>query len=211
MHISKKEIEALDRVKRLKIINAVSGIKSANLIGTINKKAQTNLAIFSSVVHIGSDPALLGFMMRPTADVPRNTYNNIMENELYTINHVQSSFIKNAHYTSAKFEESISEFDRCNLSEEFITDFQAPFVKESTFKMGMKLKESIHIKSNNSILIIGEIEHLILPDDSMVDNDINLEVANSIGISGLNSYYSLKKVASYPYAREKEIPNFETH
>jgi len=206
MIYTKEKIEQLDRITRLKIINSVSGIKPANLIGSINSKGQTNLAIFSSVVHLGSDPALLGFICRPKTSEVGHTFNNIQENGQYTINHIHPGFVKNAHYTSAKFDEEISEFERCDLSEEYIKDFKAPFVKESSFKMGMRFKEAIDIKLNGTILVIGEIEHLILPDTAIVDDDIDLEATTSIGISGLNSYYSLNKIEKYPYVRVNEVP-----
>lgn len=208
MHYTKQDIAQLDHVARLKIVNSVTGIKPANLIGTINNKGLTNLAVFSSVVHLGSNPALLGFVLRPTGEVPRHTYNNIKENDSYTINHIHPEFTKKAHYTSAKFDESTSEFKRCGLTEEFMPDFKAPFVKESTFKIGLHFKEALTIKHNGTILVIGEIEHLILPDTAITDGDIDLEVTNGVGISGLNSYYSLKKIDSYPYVRVKEVPEF---
>lgn len=208
MIYTKEHIEQLDRISRLKIINSVSGIKPANLIGSIDSKGQTNLAIFSSVIHLGSDPALLGFICRPQTSEVGHTYTNIQENSQYTINHIHPEFVKNAHYTSAKFDSNISEFKRCNLSEEYIKDFKAPFVKESSFKIGMRFKEAIDIKLNGTILVIGEIEHLILPDTAIVDEDIDLEATNSIGISGLNSYYSLNKIEKHPFVRVNEVPEF---
>lgn len=208
MIYTKKDIEQLDRITRLKIINSVTGIKPANLIGSIDSKGQTNLAIFSSVVHLGSDPALIGFVSRPQTAEVGHTYRNIQENGVYTINHIHPEFVKNAHYTSAKFDASVSEFERCNLSEETIENFKAPFVKESTFKMGMRFKEALDIKQNGTVLIIGEIEHLIFPDTSLVDDDIDLEAANSVGISGLNSYYSLSKIEKHPFVRVNAVPEF---
>ncbi len=208
MIYTKEQIAQLDRITRLKIINSVTGIKPANLIGTIDAKGRTNLAVFSSVVHLGSDPALIGFISRPrTADVG-HTYRNIQESGQYTINHIHPAFVKKAHYTSGKFDATTSEFERCNLSEEFIKDFKAPFVKESTFKIGVGFKEAMDIKHNGTSLVIGEIEHLILPDKAIVDDDIDLEAANGIGISGLNSYYSLRKIHKYPYVRINEVPEF---
>jgi len=207
MYYSKEDITALDKVSKLKLINAVSGIKPANLIGSVDEQGSTNLAIFSSVVHLGSSPALLGFIVRPTAEVPRHTYNNIINQKYYTINHVHKKITKNAHYTSAKFDAHISEFAACRLAEEYIENFAAPFVKESNFKMGMHFKQAIEIPLNNTILIIGEIEHLILPDNAYVNNEIDLENTEAAGISGLNSYYELKKIEDYPYARVTELPN----
>ncbi|WP_165749307.1 flavin reductase family protein [Cellulophaga sp. Z1A5H] len=210
MKLNKKALENLDRIERIKIINAVSGIKPANLIASIHEDGITNVAIFSSVVHLGSDPALLGFILRPTGEVPRNTYDNILANKSYTINHIHPEFTKKAHYTSAKFDASISEFERCGLTEEYIETCKAPFVKESRFKMGMQFVEALPIKQNNTLLVIGEITSLILPDASFESTeDINLEEINSVGISGLNSYYTVTKIAEYPYARTSEVPKFK--
>lgn len=208
MQYTKQDIVDLDRISRIKIINSVTGIKPANLIGTIDKQGVTNLAVFSSVVHLGSEPALLGFISRPTSTDTGHTLKNIRENEVYTINHIHPEFIKQAHYTSAKFDRSVSEFERCGLTEEYIANCHAPFVKESEFKMGMRFKEAIPIPLNGTILIIGEIEHITILDSAMNDDDIDLEQSNSVGISGLNSYYELKKIANHPYVRVSEVPEF---
>ena len=208
MIYTKKDIEQLDRITKLKLINSVTGIKPANLIGTTNNNNQTNLAVFSSVVHLGSAPALLGFISRPQTAEVGHTYRNIQENGCYTINHIHPEFIKNAHYTSAKFDANISEFKSCNLTEEYINDFKAPFVKESTFKMGMRFVEAMPIKHNGTVLMIGEIEHLVVPDHTTVNNDIDLEATKSVGISGLNTYYSLEKTNTYPYVRVEDVPKF---
>jgi len=209
MYLSKSDIENMERKKRLNIINSVSGIKPANLIGTKSTDGQSNVAIFSSVIHLGSNPALLGFIMRPTDDVPRHTYENIKETELYTINHVPTSIADRAHYTSAKLDRSISEFERCGLTEEYVDDFHAPFVQESSLKIGMRKVDEIPIQVNGTLLLIGQIEHLIIPDEAVDQKGyIDLSVFNTAGISGLNTYYSLNPVASFPYARPEEIPDF---
>lgn len=208
MHYDKKAIDQLDRVTRLKIINSVTGIKPGNLIGTRGKNGATNLAVFSSIIHLGSNPSLLGFISRPQTEEVGHTLRNILQTEFYTINHIHPEFVEKAHYTSAKFLSDVSEFEACNLSEEYINHFKAPFVQESIFKMGLRFKEAIDIKLNGTVLVIGEIEELVIADKAFVNGDIDLEVSEGVGISGLNTYYSLKKIDSYPYARLSEIPKF---
>lgn len=210
MYLSNKAIQELDRTKRLNLINSITGIKPANLIGSISNNNDPNLAIFSSIVHLGSFPPLIGFTVRPTTKVRRHTFENILENKEFTINSVGTSFIEKAHYTSAKFEANESEFEKCKLTEEYIEGFKAPFVKESTLKMGLKLKEVIPIKTNDTLLIVGEVEHLFLPDEIISQQGyLDLEANKTVGISGLNTYYDLKKIESFPYARREEIPNFK--
>ena len=71
----------------------------------------------------------------------------------------------------------------------------------------MKFVETIDI-SNGIKLVIGEIEHLILPDIDLNEGDLDLEQSNSMGISGLNSYYELRKIEQHPFARVKDVPEF---
>ncbi|MEM7103885.1 MAG: flavin reductase family protein [Bacteroidota bacterium] len=209
MYFSKADIKQMGRVERLKLINSLSGIKPANLVGTISDSGETNLAIISSVVHIGSLPPLLGFFMRPTGEIPRHTYQNIKANGVFTINHVKTDFIEKAHYTSAKFDQETSEFDACRLTAQYLEDFKAPFVEESAIKLGMELREEIPIQVNGTILIIGEIVHIHCPEHAFSDdNRLDLSKADGVGISGLNSYYSLEKMGSFPYARVNEVPEF---
>ncbi len=208
MQLNSKDISQLDRVKRLKIINSITGIKPGNLIGTTSGEGVSNLAVFSSVVHLGSNPSLLGFVSRPQTSDTGHTLTNILQTGVYTINHIHPDLVEKAHFTSAKFPTSTSEFDVCSLTEEYANNFQAPFVKESSFKMGMCLKEVIDIELNGTVLVIGEVNQIIIPDSAFVDNDIDLEASCSVGISGLNTYYTLKKIGKFPYARLGEIPQF---
>lgn len=209
IHFNSDQLKDLERIKRLNLINSISGIKSANLIGTKSKNGISNLAIFSSVVHLGTNPPLLGFILRPKGEIPRNTYSNIMETGFYTINNIiEKDFIK-AHYTSAKFKAEESEFEKCGLEEEFLCGFKAPFVKNSTLKIGMQFKDEIPIPINGTSLVIGEVIDLIIEADNLSElGHLNLENLNSLGISGLNTYYNLNKKETLPYARVEEIANF---
>ena len=205
MYFNKKDLIKLDRIKRLNIVNSLSGIKSANLIGTISSKGNTNLSIVSSVIHISSNPALMGFLMRPKHKVRRHTLDNIIESLNFTINQVSTEIIKNAHYTSAKFDSSESEFLHCHLNEEFLHGHNAPFVKESILKIGMSLEEIVDMNSTNCKLIIGSIEHLFLPEKHMnSEGYLDLMEMNTSGIGGLNTYYSLNEIGKFPYARVED-------
>lgn len=209
MHLNKEDLKNLDRIYRLNLINSITGIKPANLIGTRSKEGEDNLAIFSSVVHLGSNPAQIGMVMRPQTDHIKDTFSNISETGVYTINHVSQSFIKKAHYTSAKLKKDQSEFDFMKLEREFIQDFFAPFVSESRVKIGMRHLQNIDLP-NGCIFIIGEIELIQLPEASLNESgQLNLEYYEAVGISGLNTYYSLNNIDNFPYARVDEIPDFD--
>ena len=208
---NEEDILQMPKVKRLNIINSITGIKPANLISTIDERNRHNLAIFSSVVHLGSNPALIGFILRPQQKIRRHTYENILENGYYTINHLPNHKTLEGHYTSAKFDKETSEYDVCHFTPEFQHEFPVPYVKESFLKMGLKHVESIPIKYNGTVMIVGKILQVYVAKSSLSEEGyINLEEAKSVGISGLNTYYDLKKIASYPYARPHELPHFKS-
>ncbi len=209
-YFSKTDIRDLGKINRLNLINSVTGIKPANLLGTKSKDGQENLAIISSVVHVGSNPALVGFMIRPTGEVPRHTYKNIKETGVFTINHVPYSMAEQAHYTSAKFEREQSEFEACCFTPQYEHDFHAPFVMESQVKIGLKVVEELPIQSNGCLFLIGEVLHLFVADKALSpEGYINLEEIETAGVGGLNTYYSLQKGDRYPYARVKDVPSFQ--
>ena len=186
------------------MINSCSGFKSANLIGTRSIDACPNLAIFSSVIHLGSNPPLLGFVLRPTK-VERNTYTNIKETGYYTINHVRYDFAEQAHHTSAKYDRDVSEFDITGLQEVYRNGFVAPFVGESPVQIGLKFVEEYAIKENGTLLIIGEIVDVFL-ENGLLDSDgfINLYKAEVATISGLDGYSLPSGTARFGYQRPYE-------
>lgn len=205
--ITNKDIKEMSHVYRLNLINSINGYKAANLIGTKGVNGE-NLAIISSVIHLGSNPPLLGFIMRPTT-VGRDTYRNIIENGAYTINHVHTKIVEKAHYTSANLEFGVSEFEKCKLTPQYKNDFIAPYVEESNIQVGMSLVEEIPIPSNGTILMVGKIEEIHIHDSIIAENgQVDLNAADTAAISGLNRYHKVEQVAQFPYARPEEIPNF---
>lgn len=199
--LSYSDIMELPSRYRANLVNMVSGIKAANLIGTRSKLGETNLAVFNSVVHIGANPPYLGFILRPTT-VPRHTYENIMETGCYTINQVTTAIHKKAHQTSAKYEREISEFGAVGLEEYYHKEFYAPFVKESNIKIGMSFVEEHQIKCNGTRLIVGKIEHLIVPENAILDDGIvDLEALDTAAVSGLYSYFKPKRIGTYTYQK----------
>jgi flavin reductase (DIM6/NTAB) family NADH-FMN oxidoreductase RutF len=203
MLISHNDINGYDRFYRANLINSLSGFKSASLIGTNNDSGITNLAIFSNIVHLGADPALIGFVNRPREAAP-HTLKNIEATGFYTINHIHSDWVDKAHQTSAKYPEGVSEFDSCGFTEEYIDGFNAPFVKESVIKYGMKLIEIIPIKHNNTFFVIGEVVMVEVPKELIAeDGFIEADKANSCCSLGIDGYYSTELIARLPYAKAK--------
>jgi flavin reductase (DIM6/NTAB) family NADH-FMN oxidoreductase RutF len=195
------DLMGLEQRYRAAFVNSLSGFKSLALIGTANSSKQTNLAIFNSLFHIGANPPYIGFISRPDS-VDRHTLSNIMETGFYTINHINEEIYKQAHQTSARYAREISEFDATHLTPDYKLGFKAPFVKESHIQMGVQFKERINITTNNTVLVIGQINQVYFPNDCLcTDGFLDIEKAKTITCSGLDSYHKTERLARLSYAK----------
>ena len=199
--MSINEILALDKYQRIAVLNQISGVRSAHLIGSKNASGASNLAIFNSMVHIGANPPLMGFIMRPLT-VERHTYHNIKDTGCFTVNHISIAQHQKAHQTSAKYPSDVSEFEACGFEEEYLGGFKAPYVKTSPIKLGLTFVEDQLIKANQTRLVIGKVEEIYIANEAFdKEGRINFENLELSGVSGLDTYYSFKKLGTYPFAR----------
>lgn len=195
------DFQEMEKRYRTRLINSLSGFKSVNLVGTVDGNGKTNLSVFSSVVHIGANPALMGFIMRPVT-VTRDTYDNIVETGYYTFNHITADFFAKAHQTSARYPAEVSEFTAVGLDAQFKDDFPAPYVAQSPIQIGLQFREQMEIKLNGTILIIGEVKELYVPEDCLqADGYLDIEQAGTITASSLDGYHTTKKLARLSYAK----------
>ena len=201
---TRSDIDQMDKIYRLNLINSVTGYKSANLLGTKSTTNQLNIAVFSSITHLGSNPPLVGFVLRPTT-VPRDTYKNIKETGIFTVNHIHDSIIEDAHQTSAKYPTEISEFDQTELEPEFKGDFDAPYVKNARISLGCKFQNEYEIKENDTLLIVSEIVEIHIHDEALEDDGwVRLDKAKTVAINGLDGYALPNLLERFSYARPKK-------
>jgi flavin reductase (DIM6/NTAB) family NADH-FMN oxidoreductase RutF len=188
IRIDRNEIEKMDKIQRLHLINSCTGFKSANLIGTISNSGQSNVAIFSSVTHLGSDPALIGFIIRPSF-TPRNTYVNLKEYGYFSVNHVYANIIAGAHQSSANYTSDESEFDQTHLEAVYHGGCPVPFVKGSPVKLLCKYLNEYLIEENGCMHIIASIE-AIFYEEELIDEEmhLHLEKGKVVTIAGIKGY-----------------------
>ena len=205
IHYSRTDIDQMDKIFRLNLINSCTGFKSANLLGTKSLNDVSNVAVFSSITHLGSNPPLIGFILRPTT-VPRDTYRNIKDTSVFTVNHIYSDIIEDAHHTSAKYPDEVSEFTKTDLEEEFLGDFPAPFVKGAKIRLGCRFLNEYEIKENDTLLLVSAVEHVFIADPDLQQEDgwLKLENANTVTINGLDGYATTSLLDRYAYARPKK-------
>lgn len=205
-YLNSTNIETYSHRFKVQLINSLSGFKSANLIATTNTQGQTNLAMFSSVVHLGADPALVGFIIRHHTTA-RHTLENIQQMRTYTINQVSGRFWQQAHQTSARYLQHECEFERTGLTVRYLQGISAPFVEESRLKYALSLNSIIPIPANNTHMVIGNITNIFCESVAIrEDGYIDIEMLDTVAISGLDSYHVSTRLSRLSYAkRDKPV------
>ncbi|MBC7758238.1 MAG: flavin reductase [Phormidesmis sp. FL-bin-119] len=201
MDINSQHIASMEKFYRINLINSIAGYKSLNLLGTISSDGITNLSIVSSAFHLGSNPPLLGIVLRPERE-HNDTLSNIRDTLHYTLNNVRPEWLNQAHQTSASYPSRVSEFDQCGFTKEYVPAFKAPFVQQSSIRIGLEVREMIDMEINGTTIVIGEVIH-ILTDSGVIGEDgfTDHEKAESIVVNGLDAYYLPKFKVRLPYAK----------
>ncbi len=201
MRFTDSELAQLPSRYRANLLNTITGYKAANLIGSRSVKGINNLAIFNSVMHMGSNPPLLGILFRPLT-VRRDTYENIKTTGYFTVNAIDKAIYRQAHQTAAKYEEEISEFEETGLSEEYINGFPAPFVKKSPIQLGCTFENEYPIAENGTLLLLGAIK-LVAFRDAMqqADGTLALDKAGIMSTVGLDGYALPEILDRFHYAQ----------
>jgi flavin reductase (DIM6/NTAB) family NADH-FMN oxidoreductase RutF len=195
------EIMSMEQRYRTTFINSIAGFKSLNLVGSIDVSGRTNLAIFNSIFHVGSNPPYLGMVFRPD-EVERHTLENILSQKYYTLNHVNPSIVRAAHQTSARYSKNISEFEACGLTPFYSENLIAPYVLESKVKIGLSFKEKLNVESSKTIIIIGQINEIITDERHIsIDGFVNLDELKTCTVVGLDAYYTGSKIERLAYAK----------
>ena len=120
--------------------------------------ARTNLAVFSSALHLGSDPALLGIVTRPTT-VPRHTYANLKASGCYTLNHVPVALAAPGALHLGQLPDTFRSLMPAASRPSTATAFPRPTWPKAPLSIGLRLLEEHHI-SNGTVLLVGTVEHV---------------------------------------------------
>ncbi|MBT1451525.1 flavin reductase [Glaciecola sp. XM2] len=196
-----QDIQNLDQRVRANLINSLSGFKSANLMGTKSDKGVENLAMISSAFHVGANPPLMGILMRPHT-VTRDSLENIKASGFFTLNHVNETMVEQAHQCSARYEPDQSEFAATGLTPQYSEGFFAPYVAQSNIKLGLELREIQVLNINLTELVIAQIVEIQTHADyQLEDGYLDIDAANSVCVSGLDSYHRTERVARLSYAK----------
>jgi flavin reductase (DIM6/NTAB) family NADH-FMN oxidoreductase RutF len=189
IHHSSKDLDEMERIYRANLVNSVTGYKSASLLATRSNTGIDNVAIYSSVTHLGSNPAMFSFIQRPLSHDVGHTYENLKETGHITLNHINLELLDRAHQSSAKYAKSTSEFQELGIETLNREGIDAPFVKNAAIQVAARYEGEYYLKENKCTLVLCRITDIFLNDGILQEDGwLNLEKAGSLTINGLDGY-----------------------
>lgn len=204
--LSSHDVKQMDNRYRVMLINSLSGFKSANLLGTQDSRGTNNLAMISSVFHLGAEPALMGMIIRPHS-ARRDSLENLLETGHYTLNHVHPEMLLAAHQSSARYDADTCEFKAVGLTPQYSDSVKAPYVLESKIKFALELVETQRLAVNATELVVGRIIEIHLPENSIADDGhVHIETAHTVTVSGLDHYHVTDSLGRLAYAKTYKPP-----
>ncbi len=201
-------LTGLNEREHIRLINSLSGFRNAFLVGTADKQGKSNLAIFSSIFHVGAKPPLIGMLSRPDS-VERHTLENIRATGCWTLSGVTCEMLPQAHHTSARFDRDTSEFAATGLAEDHLDGFHAPHVKGSPLVLAFNLRDEIKLEINGTVLLIGEIQRMNFDRQALgKDGWLDIEKLGLVAVSGLDAYHVTQRIGRLSYAKANQTPEW---
>lgn len=133
----------------------------------------------------------MGFKSLYSYGAAPDTITNIKHTKCYSINHINESFLHQAHQCSVKYSPKVNEFKATGLTERDEDGIIAPFVKEALVSYEIELVEIVPIHYNNTFFVISRLKSVFL----------DLSKVGSIVSIGLDGYAKTEMIKRLPCAK----------
>ena len=189
----------------------ISGIspRPIALVGSIDKKNNSNLAPFSFFNAFGANPPIVGFSpaLSGRTGLPKDTLLNIKDTKEFTISIVNSEIVEQISLSSCEFDKNIDEFTKTGLTK-LKSKMIAPYgVAESNFIMECKLYNIIELgnKPASGNLILGEVIQFHINKSILTKTDsVDPHKLDPIARNG-GSWYTETKKGLFELKKPKNI------
>ena len=189
----------------------ISGIspRPIALVGSIDKKGNSNLAPYSFFNAFGANPPIVGFSpaFSGRTGLPKDTLLNIKETKEFTISIVNSSIVEQISLSSCEFDKDTDEFIKSGLTKIESKKIKPYGVLESNFIMECKLYNIIELgnKPASGNLILGEVINFHVAQSILDDNgQIDPYKLDPIARNG-GSWYTDTKKGLFKLKKPKNI------
>lgn len=201
MHATTSTFQSWDAKYRLCFFHSALGPRSPWLIGTQSQAGVENLAIFSNVIHLGSNPPFVGVKFRPLAGA-RHTYHNLKANGACSLNLVPWPLVEQAHQTQLNVAEDVSEFELAGIAKAPCMHVKAPRVAQAALTLECTYEEEHRINANDTLLVVLAVQAVHVVNEAIdATGFIDHTRLGSAYVIGLEGYSQVQNVTRLPRPR----------
>ncbi|KDR75814.1 hypothetical protein GALMADRAFT_97726 [Galerina marginata CBS 339.88] len=164
-------------------------------VSTLSKNGEPNLAPFRFVslllFWVSHNPPLLSISFSLSTRRPKDTRNNILATNEFTVNIISEAFAEAANATSVESPANTDEWIISGLNKEQSTLVKPPFVRESAISMECEMYSFQDITPPSSVeptttMVLGSIKKIhvrksVLSEDGMTVDPVKLRPISRLG------------------------------
>jgi flavin reductase (DIM6/NTAB) family NADH-FMN oxidoreductase RutF len=157
------------------------------LVSSVSLDGTRNAAPFSFFNMMGADPAVIVLGINPRANLPKDSFRNIVDTGEFVVNVVSVALAEKANACSADFTPDVDEFTATGLTAAPSRLVKPPRIAEAPASLECRLLQTVPITAKRSI-VLGEIVYAHVMDGLLKGHRIDQTQLDAIGRMGGAEY-----------------------
>ena len=192
--------EELDKSAAYKLLTGTIIPRPIGWISTVDENGNNNLAPFSYLNMVSSDPKCVMFSTRRDNNQNKDTLNNVLITNEFVVNLVTVDIVEKMNTTSASVPPDIDEFELAKLTPIDSVMVKPKRVKESLVHFECEKIHHYFIDNDSNggaCVVIGKIKIIHIDDTILLENNyINLEKYKPVARLAGSNYGTLGEIFS---------------
>lgn len=187
--------EELSTAEKYKYLIASIMPRPIALVTTTNSDGSINLAPFSSLNLVASNPVTLSFSISAKPDgSKKDTLINVEQNQEFVVNSAHSAMLKQVALAGAAFPYGQSELEKCGLATCASTTVKPPGLLDSLFRMECKVEQLVPIGKSgpgSATIVVGQIKIFHIADSIIQNGRVDFKKVDMLARLGGYWYANL--------------------
>jgi flavin reductase (DIM6/NTAB) family NADH-FMN oxidoreductase RutF len=181
------DFAALSSERRYSLLTGLIVPRPIAFVSSLSRDGTRNAAPFSFFNMVGADPPIIVLGINPRAELPKDSFRNIVDTGEFVVNVVSVALADKANACSADFTPDVDEFSAVGLTAAPSRIVKPPRIAEAPASLECRLFQVVPITGKRSI-VLGEIVYVHVMDGVLQGHRIDQAKLDAIGRMGGAEY-----------------------
>lgn len=163
-------------------------------VSTVGPSGVPNCAPFSFFMGVSTNPPVVAISVSSRKGERKDTARNILQGKEFVVNIVTEAIADRMNVASGDYAPEVSEFEEAGLTAAPSLRVTPPRIAESPVHFECRLFQAIEVGRAPNHLILGEVVHIHVADDVLVDGLVDIHRLRPIGRLGGSQYCRVRDV-----------------